>query len=198
MRIPAIAMLACTVAFPAVAEDWGGFYVGGSGFAAGGSTFRETWSSTPAAFAGVGMDFRAGYLFEAGPIALGVEALYAPLPLTGRLDFSNGGWWEFTIHHPLTVRGRVGLPADRFLPYAAAGATFADFTYNNTADGAATVSTVGLHLATGVEWAASENVVLGLEAATVLFPQSTFDHSGWITHATPTPLQLGLTARYRF
>ena len=194
--IAVVAMLA--LAGPAAAQDWAGGYIGGGISGNDGFSYRETWTVLPVEFSGISGDVRAGYLFDLGPAAAGIEVLFSPTPISGRHDFPVGAWWKFTVSNTFTARAKAGLPLNRFMPYAAAGVSWTSFTYDNSADGAATFAAVGPNLAAGVEWMATDHISLGVEASVDVYGETTFNHGGWISHATARPARVTGTALFRF
>ena len=98
---------------PVAAPDWSGFYLGING----GVLFNDG-SGTPL-FGGT-----AGYNVQFGLLVLGVEGdIDAAWPQGGGTDGLG------------TIRGRIGLPLQWFMPYFTAGYAFSDFSTSGLAIG---------------------------------------------------------------
>jgi len=107
-KAPAPAPLA-----PVPAPDWSGFYLGING-----GVLFDDGAGTPL-FGGT-----AGYNFQFGQLVLGVEGdLDAAWPTAGGTDGIG------------TIRGRIGLPLQWFMPYFTAGYAFSDFSTSGLAIG---------------------------------------------------------------
>jgi opacity protein-like surface antigen len=117
MRV-ALAVLAALCASPALAQDWGGFHIGGSveGTAAGifsSGTLQETVN-------GLRVNGEIGYDLQLGPVVAGVRAeagigtLSAPVDVGG----TTVSWLPGTT---VALTGRAGVAFGAFLPYAFGG-----------------------------------------------------------------------------
>ncbi len=97
----------------APAPDWSGFYLGING-----GVLIDDGYGAPL------VGGTAGYNFQTGPVVLGVEGdLDAVWPYAGGTDGLG------------TIRGRVGLPFQWFMPYFTAGYAFSNFSTSGLAIG---------------------------------------------------------------
>jgi outer membrane immunogenic protein len=121
-------------AIAATAYDWSGFYVGGyAGGAFGSARLNDVPFPTLvnknslAGFAGGGL---AGFNYQAGALVLGVEGEFGYDGAQGSENFLNGAGHprreKFEESYVGRIRGRLGYTYDRFLLFAAGGASFAD------------------------------------------------------------------------
>lgn len=164
---------AAAVYSPASAFNWSGFYAGanvGYGWAdmtAGGPTQR---------LQGLLGGVQVGYNHDLGGVVLGLEGdlQLSGVKHTAALGASSG---TFSIDQFGTLRGRVGLAADRFLPYVTGGLAVAN---NHIAISGVGVNydeskvSVGWTIGGGVEFAATDNITLKAEYLYADFGKANF------------------------
>jgi len=186
---------------PAAIFSWDGLYVG----IHGGWGWGDAESSTivdmdvEGGFAGG----QIGYNWQLAGIVVGIEA---DVSWSG-IDGDRGpGVVPQTTKHELdwfgTVRGRLGIPMGRALPYVTAGVAFGEATRTTTAGGGASAeaSHTGYAVGGGVEWALNQTLsakveyqYLDLGEETYKFPIAGPDPKVDLTAHT---VRLGLNARF--
>jgi outer membrane immunogenic protein len=158
---------------PASAFNWSGFYAGanvGYGWAdmtAGGPTQR---------LQGLLGGVQAGYNYDLGGVVLGIEA---DLQLSGvrYSETAGAATGTFSVDQFGTLRGRVGLAADRFLPYVTGGLAVANNHISINGGGAnydESKVSVGWTIGGGVEFAATDNITLKAEYLYADFGKASF------------------------
>lgn len=112
---------------PSPSFDWSGFYVGAhGGFATGRYDYIfpagvNVGSTLNGGFGGI----QAGYNWNMGGVILGAEADLSLGRITGSSDCPNPAFsCNASVNFLSTVRGRLGLPIDNFMPYVTAGVAF--------------------------------------------------------------------------
>ncbi len=134
---------------------WTGFYGGanlayGFGeFTPGGLGLNDAWG-----FAG---GLQLGYNYQINQVVVGAEADWS----LANIGDTAGGV-EATINNFGTIRGRVGIAADRFMPYITGGYAFAN-TEVRAAGGSDTAFHNGWVVGAGVEYAWTNNITTKLE-----------------------------------
>jgi len=225
-RLVFAAMMAAVATTSALAEDsgvplasngWSGFYVGGQishtwGRSTGGAYFRATGmpdvfsdSIDPTGFAGGAY---IGYNYQlSNSIVLGVEADYNRANIaSGTVALSLPG---NTVNADMpwngSVRGRVGVAVDRFMPYVTAGYAFGKYEF--TPDYGATPPLPGskIHggatVGAGVEYAITEKVSTRLEYRYTDFGKARYDISGFPAEESrinlrTSDLRIGVTFKF--
>lgn len=171
---------------------WTGFYVGAqigyawdkvSDRAWGGWGWGNSWNRS-----GVVGGAHVGYLFQPGPMVLGLEA-----DLEGSSVAGSG------IRG--SVRGRAGVAFDRALIYATGGLAWGNFQYANWAWGpwATTYNKtqMGWTVGGGVEYALTNNWSARLEYRYTDWGR--FSNVGWFDyHRTEHSVRLGASYRFNF
>lgn len=153
--------------------SWDGGYVGGQiGYGWGRSTFRTDEDSLrlkPDGFLG---GLYAGYNFDVGNnVILGVDGDVTYNNLKDSVTETDDIFGEDGVESKLrwsgAVRARAGVAVDRFLPYLAGGVAFGNVknSFYSTEDGnySQSKSMTGWTLGGGVDYAATDNVILRLE-----------------------------------
>lgn len=170
-----------TSAVPAF--NWSGAYIGG----------QIDYSMTQGKFAygsapkakGTGKGFLGGlytgYNFDAGNnLILGTELDFTSAFNKGKANDKAGslGYANTEIRWSGAARARVGYAVDRFLPYIAGGVAFGDIKDSlATKDSSFTSSKTraGWTVGGGVDYAATNNVILRLEYRHTDFGKQSFD-----------------------
>lgn len=186
----AIMLFSSTVAFadmfePPVIDQaskftWSGAYVG----AVGGYNWNkdetyETFGSAifryPYNLSGFSYGAKAGYNFEFDSIVVGAEGDFEGSSVTGgfydppNMAIGNpGGRGTDTTSWQGSLRGRLGLTADRYMVYGTGGYAFAQMTnsYNNPTSGITESFDrfrSGFTVGGGVDYAATDNIIVGAE-----------------------------------
>lgn len=161
MKAPALA--------PVPYYNWTGLYVGINGGGAFGSqmssdALRGINTSFPSSGELVGGTF--GYNFQTGSTVLGLEGDIDWSGIRGSSGVVNGVNYHDYLNWISTVRGRVGIAFDRFLPYVTGGAAFGGSKENITApqgtlNGSDT--SAGWTVGAGLEYGITPNVSLKAE-----------------------------------
>lgn len=202
---------------PLASNDWSGFYVGGQishtwGRSTGGAYFRATGipdvfsdSIDPKGFAG---GAHIGYNYQlSNSIVLGVEADYnraniasgtVPFNIPGNIGTAEMSWNG-------SIRGRVGVAVDRFMPYVTAGYAFGRYKF--TPDYGATPPLPGSKVqggatvGAGVEYAITEKVSTRLEYRYTDFGKARYDTPGFPAEESrinlrTSDVRIGLTFKF--
>ncbi|WP_336813737.1 outer membrane protein [Bosea sp. MMO-172] len=153
------------------AFTWTGFYVGANaGYAWGNVNTSNGWgwggrTTTVGDLDGFVGGGQVGYNYQMGQFVLGLEADLQGADLnTGRNIYGDRVKTEYFG----TVRARVGVAFDRFLPYVTAGwaygnvkTSFSDIAGNiYSSDNS---HTAGYAIGAGIEYAVTNNIVAGVE-----------------------------------
>jgi outer membrane immunogenic protein len=159
--------------------DWTGFYAGvGIGGATSKSTLLYDYSgplslpTDPIAFIGGGSTVSAnfGHNWQAGTIVYGLEADGNLLAFRGSLrgaDYGTGSGADYSADERITallsLRGRLGYAADRFLVFGTAGIGAGQASFN-TDVGKGTAGAHGIVMGpvvgAGVEYALNDNLTI--------------------------------------
>ena len=166
------------------AADWSGFYVGISAASVDATaTFCQNGISvefdcsdpvstlpTPKP-SGSMIGLRVGYDFAAGPVVVGVMGDIMRGSVSGSAEtsinpfFGCGSGCTFEVSQISMLRGRIGYPIGRFMPYLSAGSAVSKvsigFDPADLDEGTLTNKVFGL----GAEYKVSETLTLGLDAA---------------------------------
>ncbi|PSJ57613.1 outer membrane protein [Pseudaminobacter soli (ex Li et al. 2025)] len=184
---------------PVAAYNWSGFYVGAQvGYAWGKSPFRnrsddyvEGTDFDPRGFFG---GVYGGYNQQlSNNIVLGVDADInaADIKRNGGdyYDYTDGSVYDYVspsskMNWNGAVRARVGYAYDRVLPYIAGGVSFGelkfDLIHKNYGDVkfSEKATMTGWNIGAGIEYAATDNVILRAEYRYTDFGSKTF-HGLW-------------------
>lgn len=153
------------MAYSAPAFSWTGFYVGanaGYGWGTVDTSIPGAPNYSPKGFGG---GVHAGYNYDLGGFVIGAEADFSLSdinytevfgPATSALRLENFG----------SIRARVGLPVDRFLPYVTGGFAYGSGSFNVTGGGltfSEKQTHTGWTVGAGAEYAVTDNVVVRAE-----------------------------------
>ena len=138
---------------------WAGSYAGlqiGAGQMAGEATSNTKSKYDRGGFAG---GIYAGHNWEMSRFVLGLEADLTYLGHKKSFSHSTLGHVKVQNNWSAGLKGRIGLPIDRFMPYLSAGMTASDFkmTANGTRKESANLS---INLGAGLEYALSDKMHL--------------------------------------
>ena len=131
--------------------NWTGPYIGiygGGGW--GRSDFSTPISSGPFNTSGVVLGGTLGYNYQMGQAVFGIEGdagwsnIRGSTPCIGTTCETRNNWLS-------TVRGRLGLAVDRFMPYVTGGAAFGDIKTSVAGIGDARTTKAGWTAGGGVE-----------------------------------------------
>lgn len=145
------------------AYDWSGFYAGVFGSYTSGTADGEVIGGGSDSFAidGLQLGGLAGYNMELNRLVFGVEA-DAGLRAVDGVGF-GGGIDDFDVTPMAHLRGRIGLPLDRLLPFIAAGLTLGDGRARSPGNGTPSNPHLGWNIGAGLDLAVSERLVLRAE-----------------------------------
>ncbi|WP_180967012.1 outer membrane protein [Cohaesibacter celericrescens] len=165
--IPASAISADMPSMPGLYSDagpaprltWEGSYMGlqiGAGQMGGEITSTTKTEFDKGGFAG---GLYAGHNWQVSNFVLGLEADLTYMGNKKSFSHATLGTVKAQNNWSTSLKGRVGLPIDRFMPYLSAGVTAAD--YKLTANGVSkTTTNASINLGAGVEYALSDQVHL--------------------------------------
>jgi outer membrane immunogenic protein len=158
--------------------DWTGFHAGvvaGYGFADANSVWGQIDPKGPIAGVEVGYDQDFTNFVLGGEADLqwtGMHGVITPgQTITGNVDYYA------------TLRGRVGLPVDKFMPYLTAGAAYAHLTETTTSLGGVTTSQQNV-----LGWTAGAGVAYALTDAVLLKAEYQYADYGNVTYFAGTPV----------
>ena len=194
------------------AFNWTGGYVGASvGYGWGDSTLdfdviNYIVPYDPDGFMG---GVHAGYNHQfSNDVVLGVEADFqlSGMGSSNVLGISNGvpgGAYRYYSEQKwnAALRARLGYAADRFLPYLAGGLAVAQYEHGESVNDpfSATGTYLGWTVGAGLEFAATENVVLRTEYRYADFGSQHFVVPGWFSHVVDLKSQdVRFGISYRF
>ncbi|TLP45678.1 porin family protein [Cohaesibacter sp. CAU 1516] len=144
---------------PAPQLRWEGGYVGAQ--VGGGHLFGEVKATGTKEYVGGGTaaGLFAGYNWQMSRAVLGLEGDFTYLGHKKTFNHATLGTVRAKNNWSAGLKGRVGLPIDRFMPYLSAGVTLADFELS--ANGAKKDTTnLSVNFGAGVEYALSDTVHL--------------------------------------
>jgi outer membrane immunogenic protein len=200
MKASVCLFAAATLATPAVAQDWTGFYAGGVLSYDSISPNDLSYGDGPVDLNGAGIGAFAGYNFQAGSLVYGAE-LGATVHSGEGFD---GDYLEpASALHSLALRGRIGFVTGNMLPYLAVGATRTKWEANH--DGSGDPSDVfadtatGTSIALGVDWSLSEKSFLRIEVERTRYGEDEIDFYNGDIHdyeMDATRLSLGYAMRF--
>ncbi|MEJ5081067.1 outer membrane protein [Ochrobactrum sp. MYb379] len=200
------------VVMPAPVFSWNGGYLGGQiGYGWGKSTYSDVdgfgGRLKPDGFLG---GLYAGYNFDVGnSIVLGVDGDVTYNNLKKRFsetdedgDFDSV---ETKLRWSGAVRARAGVAVDRFLPYIAGGVAFGSIKNSGTSivdgveEGFSTSKThTGWTAGAGVDYAATDNVILRLEYRYTDYGHKNFEIDGENTRNKFKANEVRLGVAYKF
>lgn len=168
--------------------SWNGAYIGGQiGYGWGKSDFSGdivTFDSVkPDGFLG---GLYAGYNFDLGnSVILGIDGDITYSDVSKGVDVYSGGVGVGSFENELrwsgAVRGRVGYAVDRFLPYIAGGVAFGSVKNRGDIDGigfSESKTLTGWTAGAGVDYAATDNLILRLEYRYTDYGDKGYDFGG--------------------
>ncbi|MGX5735359.1 outer membrane protein [Bosea thiooxidans] len=175
-------------ALPAL-YSWSGFYAGvQGGYSWGSSQIRVGDAAGPFAPVSFRLDdnlafggVHAGFNYQMGGIVLGIEGDVEVIDSSSH--FTNGGLTgRITQDWQGAARARIGYAFDRLMIYAAGGASFTDYE-RRVYDGAGlserlTSARTGWNIGAGVNFAFTDNLILGAEYRYTDFGRNRFASSG--------------------
>lgn len=153
------------IATYAPAFSWTGFYVGANvGY--GWGTVNPALVGDPSYSMGsFGGGIHAGYNFDVGGFVLGAEAdfNFTDMSYAEPIAISST---SFRLENYGSIRARVGLPMDRFMPYITGGLAYGTGSFNTTILAISETERqthTGWTIGAGAEYAATDNVILRAE-----------------------------------
>ncbi|KAB2657808.1 porin family protein [Brucella tritici] len=164
--------------------SWTGAYIGGQiGYGWGKSEFEDAFRVKPDGFLG---GLYAGYNFDVGNnFILGVDGDITYNNLKDNYSATDGdiaGDLESKLRWSGAVRARAGVAFDRFMPYIAGGVAFGSVKNTLSAtDGVDEISVsqsktyTGWTAGAGVDYAATDNLILRLEYRYTDYGKKDFD-----------------------
>lgn len=185
--------------------SWSGAYIGGQvGYGFGSSKFKDYGTSIkPNGFLG---GVYAGYNFDTGSnVILGIDGdfSYDTLKKSLKSSLSSGdpASLESKLQWSGAVRGRVGYAFDRFMPYVAGGVAFGNLknSFRSGTDSLNNSKTMtGWTVGTGIDYAATDNVILRLEYRYTDFGKKNFDFGTASVSNKLTTNDIRLGVAYKF
>lgn len=165
------------------AQDWTGFYAGGS---LGYDTIEIndlTYGDGPVDMTGPGVGVFAGYNFQSGNLVYGAELLATK-------NSADGNDGDFLLpasaETSMQIRGRIGYASGTMLPYLAIGATRtkveADHEGNGLATDMADDTASGTSIALGMDWAMNETSFVRFEVEKTNYSDDTLNFYGGDLH----------------
>jgi outer membrane immunogenic protein len=175
------------VAAPAPLFTWTGFY-GGLNFGYGFGSFTNDASGLDNADGILG-GAQIGYNFQYGSMVGGLEADWQMTDMWDR-----GGGVTASLDNFGTVRARLGVAADRFLPYLTGGYAFANTSV--TAGGTETNLHHGWVVGAGVEYAWTDNITTKFEGLYLAFDEERFGAGGPVAGMDAFVIRTGLNFKF--
>ncbi|MBE7733939.1 outer membrane protein [Devosia faecipullorum] len=146
--------------------SWTGFYAGADvGHGWGKADFTAGPGAASFDARGIVGGVHAGYNHDFGGFVLGAEADFS-LSDVHFIDTAFGVISTVRLENYGSVRARVGLPVDRFLPYVTGGIGFGTGTFNIFAPPTDTTDRqthFGWTIGAGAEYAVTDNMILRAE-----------------------------------
>jgi outer membrane immunogenic protein len=138
------------------AYDWSGFYSGVHfGYAqVDGTYFADTVGNEDLDVNGARFGTLGGYNFQSDNIVFGIESATS----FGNLSDSTPTIDKFKIGIESTLRARVGVGMDRFLPFISGGAALVKATSNDFGTGKDSNYHLGFVVGGGLEYAVNDNI----------------------------------------
>jgi len=191
--------------------SWNGAYLGGQiGYGWGKSQFSDIDGSAnlkPDGFLG---GLYAGYNFDLGnSVVLGVDGDVTYNNLKKRFsetdEFGDTDSFETKLRWSGAVRARAGYAVDRFLPYIAGGVAFGQIkNTGKSSDGiveesfSSSKTHTGWTAGAGVDYAATDNVIVRLEYRYTDYGHKNFDVDGDSTRNKFKTNEIRLGVAYKF
>lgn len=153
--------------------DWSGFYAGGhiGQSWAGGHYFVDPVGTFAFDADALRFGVLAGYNHMTDGILIGIEADIS----FGEADDAFSVIDDFDIEPEATLRLRLGLPLERFLPYVTLGAALADADSSDVLFGNASELHLGLAAGAGIEFALTNAIALRGEYLFETFGKATYE-----------------------
>ena len=143
------------------AFSWTGFYVGANAGYGWGNVNANGWANVGDldGFVGGG---QIGYNYQMGQFVIGAEADFQGADLTSG---NNLGLVRVKTEYFGTVRARVGVAFDRFMPYITGGWAYGNVKTSIPAIGFSSdrSHTGGYAVGAGLEYAVTNNIIAGVE-----------------------------------
>lgn len=153
------------IAYSAPSFSWTGFYVGANAGYGWGVVDTSIAGAPNYNTKGFGGGLHAGYNYDLGGFVVGAEADFSFSDLNYTEVFA-GVTSSLRVENFGSVRARVGLPVDRFLPYVTGGFAYGTGSFNASA-GAVSFSEKQTHtgwtVGAGAEYAVTDNVLVRAE-----------------------------------
>lgn len=191
---------AISLATPAAAQDWAGFYAGGALSYESISPNDLSYGNGPVDLNGAGLGLFAGYNVQSGPMVYGAElgvAKHSGEAFDG--DFLEPA----SALRSLSLRGRVGYVTGNMMPYLAIGATRTKWEANHAgSNDPADVwgdTATGTSLALGVDWSLTAKSFLRVEVEKTRYGEDEIDFYDGDIHdyeMDATRLSLGYAMRF--
>lgn len=184
----------------ASAQDWTGFYAGGT---LGYESFDIndlTFGDGPVDANGAGLGLFAGYNFQSGHMVYGAE-------LQAQKHSGDGDDGDFlrpaSALHSIGLRGRIGFAKGNTLSYLAIGAVRTKWEADHAGAGLAadiwSDTASGTSLALGVDWALTQTSFLRLEVERTRYGDDEIDFYGGDIHQydmDATRISVGYALRF--
>lgn len=130
---------------------------------------------------GVSGALYAGYNHQIGNLALGLEV---DVRLSAAEVPEDPAYITYDSRWAASFRGRAGYAAGQFMPYLTGGLAVASFRGDHNDDGTdlATSTVTGYVVGGGVEWAATQNLIVRAEYLFSDYGENEFEYSGNDVH----------------
>jgi outer membrane immunogenic protein len=164
---------------PALAQDWSGFYAGGTLNYDQIEVNDLTYGDGPVDLDGAGIGIFAGYNLQSGNLVYGAEVMAAT-------HSGEGDDGDFLVpasaEWSLGLRGRVGFVTGRMLPYLSVGLTRtaweADHEGNGLAEDIWGDKANGTSIALGVDWSMGERSLVRFEVERTRYGENEINFYG--------------------
>ncbi|MBY4892091.1 outer membrane beta-barrel protein [Rhodobacteraceae bacterium N5(2021)] len=121
----------------------------------------------------------AGYNFAVSQFILGVELSYN----FGGMAGDDGSFMNpFEVDSTFQAEVRAGYALDNVLPYLTVGVVSSDFFSNHGGFGAANQNFTGYSVGVGVDYGATDQIVIRAEIEQVMYDTDNFDFGGGDLH----------------
>lgn len=188
------------IASPALAQDWTGFYAGGTLSYDSISPNDLSYGDGPVDLNGAGLGLFSGYNMQSGNLVYGAE-----LGLTKHSgEGFDGDYLEpATALHSVGLRARVGFASGNMLPYLAIGATRTKWEADHAGSGDPadifSDTATGTSVALGVDWSLSAQSFLRVEVERTNYGDDEIDFYNGDIHdyeMDATRVSLGYAMRF--
>lgn len=161
----------------AAAYNWSGIYVGGAIGYNQLSLQDIDYEDEHFSDGGVSGALYAGYNHQIGNFVLGVEA---DIKASSADVPEDPAYLRYDSRWAASFRGRAGYAAGAFMPYLTGGYAVASFTghHNDAGTDNATETVSGYVVGGGVEWAATQNIIVRAEYLFSDYGTNEFLYSG--------------------